>query len=109
MELIQSCPPSRNVYLRERIVDISDIHKRIINNLQKTSAPSLPKLDEEVILFSADLTPSDTAMMNRKYVLAFVTDTGGRTSHTAIMARALEIPAIVGTINGTSHGQAGRR
>jgi phosphotransferase system enzyme I (PtsI) len=102
MELIQSLSSIEDVYLRERIVDISDIHKRLINNLQKTSAPSLPNLDEEVILFSADLTPSDTAMMNRKYVLAFVTDTGGRTSHTAIMARALEIPAIVGTINGTS-------
>ena len=102
IELIQSLSSIEDVYLRERIVDISDIHKRLINNLQKTAAPSLPNLDEEVILFAGDLTPSDTAMMNRKYVLAFVTDTGGRTSHTAIMARALEIPAIVGTINGTS-------
>ncbi|HNU91701.1 MAG TPA: phosphoenolpyruvate--protein phosphotransferase [Spirochaetota bacterium] len=108
MDLIQGLSSIDDVYLRERIIDISDIHKRLIGNLQKTGAPALPDLDEEVILFATDLTPSDTAMMNRKYVLAFVTDTGGRTSHTAIMARALDIPAIVGTINGTSMVQDGQ-
>ncbi len=102
LELIKSLESIDHVYLRERIIDFSDINKRLINNLQKTHSLSLNDLDEEVIVFSSDLTPSDTAMMNKKYVLAFVTDTGGRTSHTAIMARALEIPAIVGTISGTS-------
>jgi phosphotransferase system enzyme I (PtsI) len=102
MELIKSLGSIEDIYLRERIIDISDINKRLINNLQKNYTPSLSHLEEEVIVFSSDLTPSDTAMMNKKFVLAFVTDTGGRTSHTAIMARALEIPAIVGSINGTS-------
>ncbi len=102
LELIKGLGSIEDVYLRERIIDISDINKRLINNLQKTSTESLKDLKEEVIVFATDLTPSDTAIMNKRYVLAFVTDTGGRTSHTAIMARALEIPAIVGSINGTS-------
>lgn len=102
MELINSLGAIEDVQFRERIIDISDINKRLINNLQKVQSVSLNDLREEVIIFSRDLTPSDTAIMNKKYVLAFVTDTGGRTSHTAIMARALEIPAIVGTIDGTS-------
>lgn len=107
MELIQSLSSIEDVYLRERIIDISDINKRLINNLLRTESVSLNDLKEEVVVFSTDLTPSDTAMMNKKYVLAFITDTGGRTSHTAIMARALEIPAIVGTINGTSQVKDG--
>ena len=102
LDLIKSLASIQDDYLRERIIDITDINKRLINNLQKTQAVSLSDLNEEVIIFSKDLTPSDTAMMNKKFVLAFVTDRGGRTSHTAIMARALEIPAIVGTINATS-------
>jgi phosphoenolpyruvate-protein phosphotransferase (PTS system enzyme I) len=102
MELIRGMSSIQDVYLRERIIDISDINKRLINNLQKKDTGSLSDIKEEVIVFAADLTPSDTAMMNKKYVLAFVTDSGGRTSHTAIMARALEIPAIVGTFEGTA-------
>ena len=89
-------------YLRERIIDISDINKRLISNLQKTESTSLQDITEEVIVFAPDLTPSETALMNKEHILAFVTDRGGRTSHTAIMARALEIPAIVGTMNVTS-------
>ena len=102
LDLIQSMSSIKDDYLRERIIDLSDIHKRLIGNLQKIEKTSLSDLKEEVIVFASDLTPSDTAMMNRDYVLAFVTDTGGKTSHTAIMARALEIPAIVGTITATS-------
>ncbi len=102
LELINSLKSIKDDYLRERIIDISDIHKRLIGHLQKTDTISLADLDEEVIVFASDLTPSDTALMNKKCVLAFVTDKGGRTSHTAIMARALEIPAIVGTFIGTS-------
>ena len=102
LELIKSLDTIQDDYLRERIIDISDINKRLINNLQKRQTSAIRDIKEEVILFSRDLTPSDTAMMDRTRILAFVTDKGGRTSHTAIMARALEIPAIVGTINATS-------
>ncbi|MCX8123298.1 MAG: phosphoenolpyruvate--protein phosphotransferase [Spirochaetes bacterium] len=102
LQLIQSLKSIEDEYLRERIIDISDINKRLINNLQKTHDESLADLKEEVIVVATDLTPSDTAMMNKKYVLGFITDRGGRTSHTAIMARALEIPAIVGSQVATS-------
>jgi phosphoenolpyruvate-protein phosphotransferase (PTS system enzyme I) len=102
LELINSMSSIKDEYLKERIVDLSDIHKRLINNLLMTESTNLADLDKEVIVFAPDLTPSDTAMLNKKYALAFVTDKGGRTSHTAIMARALEIPAVVGTFIGTS-------
>jgi len=102
LELINSLTSIEDEYLRERIIDITDISKRLISNLQKKSSESLSDIQEEIILFATDLTPSETALMNKERVLAFVTDKGGRTSHTAIMARALEIPAIVGTLNSTS-------
>jgi phosphotransferase system enzyme I (PtsI) len=102
LELINSLSVIEDEYLRERIIDITDISKRLIGNLQKTTRSTLAEIDEEVILFAPDLTPSETALMNKSHILAFVTDKGGRTSHTAIMARALDIPAIVGTINSTS-------
>ena len=102
LELINSLGTIEDEYMRERIIDISDIHKRLIANLQKMKSTSLSDIKEEVILFAPDLTPSETALMNKENILAFVTDKGSRTSHTAIMARALEIPAIVGTLNGTS-------
>lgn len=102
LELINSLKSIDDEYMRERIIDISDIHKRLISNLLFTDTVSLADLDSEVIIFAQDLTPSDTAEMNKEKVLGFVTDRGGRTSHTAIMARALEIPAIVGSINATS-------
>lgn len=107
LQLIKSLSSIEDEYLRERIIDITDINKRLINNLQKTDTTTLSDLDKEVIVFSTDLTPSDTAIMNKNFVLAFVTDKGGRTSHTAIMARALEIPAIVGTIDGSALVQDG--
>jgi phosphotransferase system enzyme I (PtsI) len=103
VELIATFESIEDEYMRERIIDISDIHKRLISNLQKIEYQSLAHLKEEVIVFAQDLTPSDTALMNRENVLAFVTDKGGRTSHTAILARALEIPAIVGTVSATSN------
>jgi phosphoenolpyruvate-protein phosphotransferase (PTS system enzyme I) len=102
LQLISQLESIEDEYMRERIIDISDIHKRLIGNLQKIEFQSLADLKDEVIVFAPDLTPSDTAMMNRNRVLAFVTDKGGRTSHTAILARALEIPAIVGTGSATS-------
>lgn len=102
LELINSLSTIKDDYLRERIIDISDINKRIISNLQKTETSSLQDITEEVIVFAQDLTPSETALMNKERILGFITDRGGRTSHTAIMARALEIPAMVGTMNATS-------
>ncbi|MDY6967180.1 MAG: phosphoenolpyruvate--protein phosphotransferase [Spirochaetota bacterium] len=101
-EIIMGISSINDEYLKERMIDISDINKRLINNLQENEITDLSSLDQEVIIFARDLTPSDTAMMNKNKILAFITDKGGRTSHTAIMARALEIPAIVGTIKGTS-------
>ncbi|MBN2040782.1 MAG: phosphoenolpyruvate--protein phosphotransferase [Spirochaetes bacterium] len=102
VELINSFSAIEDEYLKEKIIDLSDIHKRLINNLLMNDSSDISRLDKEAIIFAPDLTPSDTAIMNKKYVLAFVTDKGGRTSHTAIMARALEIPAVVGTFTGTS-------
>ncbi|MDN6162211.1 MAG: phosphoenolpyruvate--protein phosphotransferase, partial [Atopostipes sp.] len=88
-----------NPYMQERAADIQDIRKRVLANLLGVDLPSPATIDEEVIVVAHDLTPSDTAQLNKKYVKAFVTNIGGRTSHSAIMARSLEIPAIVGTGN----------
>ena len=86
-----------NPYMQERAADIKDVTKRVLSHLLGVRLPNPSMIDEEVIVIAHDLTPSDTAQLNRKYVKAFVTDIGGRTSHSAIMARSLEIPAIVGT------------
>src|SRR3989338_6197245 len=83
-------------YLKERISDINDVGKRILRNLLGAKQISLADLKEEVIIVAYDLSPSDTAVMHKKNVIGFVTDIGGRTSHTAIMAKSLEIPAVVG-------------
>ena len=88
-----------NAYMQERAADIRDVRKRVLARLLNVTLPSPATIDEEVIIIAEDLTPSDTAQLNKKYVKAFVTDIGGRTSHSAIMARSLEIPAIVGTKN----------
>ena len=86
-----------NPYMKERAADIRDVSKRILAHLLGVKIPSPATIKDEVIIVASDLTPSDTAQLNRQYVKAFVTDIGGRTSHSAIMARSLEIPAIVGT------------
>ena len=91
-----------NPYMQERAADIRDVSKRILANLLGVKIPSPATIKDEVVVVAGDLTPSDTAQLNRKYVKAFVTDIGGRTSHSAIMARSLEIPAIVGTKEITS-------
>lgn len=88
-----------NAYMQERAADIRDVRKRVLARLLNVTLPSPATIDEEVIIIAEDLTPSDTAQLNKQYVKAFVTDIGGRTSHSAIMARSLEIPAIVGTKN----------
>lgn len=86
-----------NPYMQERAADIKDVTKRVLSHLLGVKLPSPSMINEEVIVVAHDLTPSDTAQLDRKFVKAFVTDIGGRTSHSAIMARSLEIPAIVGT------------
>ena len=83
-------------YLRERISDINDVGRRIIKNLLGARQPSLGELKEQVVVIAYDLSPSHTASMHKRSVIAFATDIGGRTSHTAIMAKSLEIPAVVG-------------
>jgi len=88
-----------NPYMQERAADIEDVRKRVLASLLGVSLPNPATIDEEVIVVAHDLTPSDTAQLNKDYVKAFVTNVGGSTSHSAIMARSLEIPAIVGTGN----------
>ncbi|WP_410041735.1 phosphoenolpyruvate-protein phosphotransferase PtsI [Klebsiella pneumoniae] len=84
-------------YLKERAADVRDIGKRLLRNILGLAIIDLSAIQDEVILVAADLTPSETAQLNLKEVLGFITDAGGRTSHTSIMARSLELPAIVGT------------
>ena len=96
-----------NAYMQERAADIRDVAKRILAHLLGVTLPNPSMINEEVIVVAHDLTPSDTAQLDRTYVKAFVTDIGGRTSHSAIMARSLEIPAIVGTKEITDKVKAG--
>ncbi|MEC5425347.1 phosphoenolpyruvate--protein phosphotransferase [Virgibacillus sp. C22-A2] len=88
-----------NEYMRERAADIQDVTKRLMAHLLGVTFPDPALINEEVIVIADDLTPSDTAQLNRQFVKGFATDIGGRTSHSAIMARSLEIPAVVGTKN----------
>ncbi|WP_145492825.1 phosphoenolpyruvate-protein phosphotransferase PtsI [Yersinia aleksiciae] len=92
-------------YLKERAADVRDIGKRLLKNILGLNIVDLSAIQDEVILVAADLTPSETAQLNLDKVLGFITDLGGRTSHTSIMARSLELPAIVGTTNATKEIQ----
>lgn len=85
-----------NEYLRERAADIRDVTRRVLRHLLGVSGGNLEFLDEEVIVIARDLTPSDTLQLDRTLVKGFATEVGGRTSHTAIMARSLDLPAVVG-------------
>src|SRR6266576_1125469 len=95
-------------YLRERALDIQDVTKRVIRNLQGKAPKAFLALTEPHILVAHNLTPSDTATMNRERVLGIATDLGSRTSHTAIMARSLNIPAVVGLHNVTEKLETGQ-
>lgn len=86
-----------NAYMQERAADVRDVSKRLMAHLLDKKLPDPAAIDHEVVVVAYDLTPSDTAQLNKKYVKGFVTDVGGRTAHSAIMARSLEIPAVVGT------------
>ena len=90
-----------NEYMQERAADIRDVRKRILSHLLGVKVVNPSEISEEVVIIAEDLTPSDTAQLNRKFVKGFATDIGGRTSHSAIMARSLEIPAVVGTSDAT--------
>lgn len=94
-------------YLKERATDVRDIGKRLLKNILGMPIVDLGSISEEVILVANDLTPSETAQLNLEKVLGFITDLGGRTSHTSIMARSLELPAIVGTTQATTTIQNG--
>jgi phosphoenolpyruvate-protein phosphotransferase (PTS system enzyme I) len=95
-------------YLRERALDIQDVTKRVIRNLQGKAPKKFLGLSEPHILIAHNLTPSDTASMKREHVLGIATDLGSRTSHTAIMARSLNIPAIVGLHDVTAKLETGQ-
>ncbi|EMT46158.1 phosphoenolpyruvate--protein phosphotransferase [Anoxybacillus flavithermus] len=96
-----------NEYMKERAADIRDVTKRVLAHLLGVTISNPSMITEEVIIVAEDLTPSDTAQLNRKYVKGFTTDIGGRTSHSAIMARSMEIPAVVGTKEATAAIQNG--
>ena len=95
-------------YLRERVVDIRDIERRLLIKLLGRKPRTLKNLDDDVIVIAHDLAPTDTASMHKERVIGFATEAGGRTSHAAIMARSLEIPAVVGlrqVLNAIRQGQ----
>ena len=96
-----------NAYMQERAGDIRDVTKRVLSHLLGVTLPSPALIDSEVIVVAHDLTPSDTAQLDRKYVKGFITDIGGRTSHSAIMSRTLEIPAVVGSESATTNIKEG--
>jgi phosphoenolpyruvate-protein phosphotransferase (PTS system enzyme I) len=96
-----------NAYMKERAADIRDVTKRVLSHLLGVQLPNPSLISEEVIIIAEDLAPSDTAQLNKTYVKAFTTDIGGKTSHTAIMARSMEIPAVVGTKTATKEIEHG--
>ncbi|MDR2111048.1 MAG: phosphoenolpyruvate--protein phosphotransferase, partial [Spirochaetaceae bacterium] len=100
-QLIQKLITSPDAYLRERAEDISDVSNRIIHKLLAITKVSLADLSEDVILVAHDLLPSDLLSMNKNRVKGIVMDMGGRTSHTAILARAFGIPAVLGLSSAT--------
>lgn len=98
-QFIEMFENMKSAYLQERAADMRDVTKRVLKHLLGLNYVSPSEINEEVIIIAEDLTPSDTAQLNRKFVKGFTTNIGGRTSHSAIMARSLEIPAVVGTKN----------
>ncbi|GIO40262.1 phosphoenolpyruvate--protein phosphotransferase [Paenibacillus apis] len=97
----------KSAYLRERAADMRDVTKRVLTHLLGVKYVNPAEISTEVIVVAEDLTPSDTAQLNRQFVKGFTTNIGGRTSHSAIMARSLEIPAVVGTKDVLSQIESG--
>ena len=106
-EMVDTLASLDDPYLRERAGDFRDIGNRLLKNVLGIAIVNLSNIEEKVILVANDLTPSETAQVNVEKVLGFITDIGGRTAHTSIMARSLEIPAIVGTAYITQRVQDG--
>jgi phosphotransferase system enzyme I (PtsI) len=107
-ELIDRLGATEDDYLRERTADIRDVSKRVLNHLMHRERISLADLEEDVVLVAHDLLPSDAVAMNKRAILGIVTDAGGKTSHTAILARSFEIPAVLGLSTASQsveHGQ----
>ncbi len=100
-ELTQKLSAAADPYLRERAIDIFDVSRRLLNQLLSINKISLSDLDRDVILVTHNLLPSDALTMNKSRVKGIVMDMGGKTSHTAILARAFEIPAVLGTSTAT--------
>ena len=98
-----------NAYMQERAGDIRDVTKRVMSHLLGVTLPNPALINEEVVIVAHDLTPSDTAQLDRNFVKGFITDIGGRTSHSAIMSRTLEIAAVVGSGTATSEVNDGDR
>ncbi|MCD6335018.1 MAG: phosphoenolpyruvate--protein phosphotransferase, partial [Candidatus Latescibacteria bacterium] len=96
-KMVKALRATKDLYLKERIEDVLDVQRRVVLKLVGKQHSSLIGLEAESIVVARNLAPSDTARMHRKGLLGFVTELGGQTSHTAIMARAMEIPAVVGT------------
>ncbi|HEI7520034.1 TPA: phosphoenolpyruvate--protein phosphotransferase [Staphylococcus aureus] len=96
-----------NEYMKERAADIRDVSKRVLSHILGVELPNPSMIDESVVIVGNDLTPSDTAQLNKEFVQGFATNIGGRTSHSAIMSRSLEIPAIVGTKSITQEAKQG--
>ena len=87
---------SDNVWMRERVIDLNDVKNRLLSNLLGVHLPNLSLIAEDVIIIAKDLSPSDTVQLNPQYVKGFITERGASTSHSAIIARSLNIPVIVG-------------
>jgi phosphotransferase system enzyme I (PtsI) len=85
-----------DTYFKERAADVVDVKKRVLSNILNIPLPDIASINQEVVVVAHDLTPSETALLDKKYVKAFITEIGGRTSHAAIMARTMEIPAVLG-------------
>ncbi|MBR2809730.1 MAG: phosphoenolpyruvate--protein phosphotransferase, partial [Erysipelotrichaceae bacterium] len=96
-QMIAMFESMEDAYFKERAADIKDVSYRLLAYLLGKEIPDLTTISEEVVIVARDLTPSDTAQLNKQYTMGFATEVGGRTSHSAIMARSLEIPAVVGT------------
>ncbi|WP_294584068.1 phosphoenolpyruvate--protein phosphotransferase [uncultured Staphylococcus sp.] len=96
-----------NEYMKERAADVRDVSKRVLAHILGETLPNPSMIDENVVIIGNDLTPSDTAQLNKDFVQGFVTNIGGRTSHSAIMSRSLEIASVVGTKSITEEVQQG--
>jgi phosphoenolpyruvate-protein phosphotransferase (PTS system enzyme I) len=96
-------------YLKERVIDIEDIARRVLRKMMKESTVSLSDIKEKVVIVAHDLSPSQTATLPKDKIIAFVTDIGGKTSHTAIIARSLRIPAVVGLEVATENIESGTK